>query len=341
MNRFEATWLSHIQARKDGVENARVLVACSGGGDSLALLVFLWSIRKSLGLELLVAHADHRLRETSKEDAAFVSEICRKLDLDLVEADLDVAGHARMTGHGLETAARNLRWSWLAAEAESSGAIVVATGHTLDDHTETIWLRLSRGGGSGALIPLPARQALRWSPLIQVRREELRTYLRTLGLPWREDETNATDFTARNRWRKLLDLMREEAPSLDVHLWETHAQVEELRTFRDNLVHSWRGSRWDTSRTGVILQGPWTEAELRWVLEAAFRELGWSREADQLRGIAAWASPFLAGKSRKSKTWGGWRLDHEPSGWVLHPMWRETCLSQVRMAEGETPREVT
>lgn len=340
MNRFESTWLAHIHARKDGVRNARVLVACSGGGDSTALLAFLWSIRKSLGLELLVAHADHGLREAAKEDAVFVRDLCRKLDLDLVEANLDVTGHARMTSQGLETAARDLRWAWLTAAAEASQASAVATGHTLDDHTETVWLRLSRGGGSGALIPLPARQALRWSPLIQARREDLRTYLRTLGLHWREDASNASDFTARNRWRKLLDLMREESPSLDAHLWETHTQVEELRAFRDALVLSWRGSRWETDPARVLLKGPWTSPELRWTLEAAFRELGWPREAEQLHGIAAWALPFLAGRSRKSKTWGGWRLDNEPSGWVLHPMWQETPLSQVRLEEGETPREV-
>jgi tRNA(Ile)-lysidine synthetase-like protein len=271
----------------------------------------------------------------------FVRELCRKLDLDLVEADLDVEGHIRSTGKGVETAARDLRWAWLKAEAESCGARAVATGHTLDDHTETVWLRVSRGGGLGAVTPLPARQALRWSPLIQVRREELRTYLRTLGLPWREDETNVSDFTARNRWRKLLDLMRAESPALDVHLWETHAQVEELRSFRDDLVQSWRGTRWDLGPQRIFFRGPWTEAELRWTLEASFRALSWPREADQLRGIAAWALPHLARKSRKSKTWGGWRLEFEPSGWALHPIWQETTSSPVRLDTEETPREVT
>jgi tRNA(Ile)-lysidine synthetase-like protein len=341
LNRFESTWLSQIHARKDGVENARVLVACSGGGDSTALLAFLWSVRKSLGLDLLVAHADHKLRETSGEDAAYVRDLCRKLDLDLMEADLDVAGHAKATGHGLETAARDLRWAWLKAEAEAAGAAVVATGHTLDDHTETVWLRLSRGGGSGALTPLPARQAHRWSPLIQVRRGELRAYLRARGLPWREDETNISDFTPRNRWRKLLDTMREESPALDDHLWETHVQVEELRIFRDALVLSWRGPRWDTGPEGVILNGAWTDPELRWVLDAAFRETGWPREARQLHGIAAWALPHLIGKSRKAKSWGVWRLHREPSGWVLHPIWEKTPPSQGRLSEGETPREAT
>jgi tRNA(Ile)-lysidine synthetase-like protein len=341
MNRFVSTWLAHIHARQDDVRNARVVVACSGGGDSTALLLFLCSVRKSLGLELLVAHADHHLREASKEDAVYVQDLCRRLDLDLVEADLDVAGHARMTGQGMETSARELRWAWLAAEAESCQAAAVATGHTLDDHTETVWLRLSRGGGTGALTPLPARQALRWSPLIQARREELRTYLRTLGVPWREDETNASDFTPRNRWRKLLAILREEAPALDAHLWETHSQVQELRVFRDSLVLSWRGPRWETDPARVLLKGPWTDPELRWTLEAAFREMGWPREAERLHGISAWALPHLAGRSRKSKHWGGWQLDREPSAWALHPIWQETSLSQGRLDEGETPREVT
>src|SRR5512142_2881953 len=94
MNRFESTWLSQIHARKDGVENARVLLDCSGGGDSTALAVFLWAVRKTLGLDLMVAHINHGLREQSAEYSEFVRELCRKLDLDLVETQLDVTGHA-------------------------------------------------------------------------------------------------------------------------------------------------------------------------------------------------------------------------------------------------------
>ncbi|HWQ10120.1 MAG TPA: tRNA lysidine(34) synthetase TilS, partial [Holophaga sp.] len=280
-------------------------------------------------------------RQDSPEDAAFVREMCRKLDLDLVEADLDVMGRAKATGHGLETAARELRWAWLKAEAESSGASVVATGHTLDDHTETVLLRLCRGGGAGAVTPLPAVQDRRWSPFIQVRREALRSYLRARGIPWREDETNGSDFTPRNRWRKLLGQVREEAPALDAHLWETHLQVEELRRFRDAAVRSWRGARWDASRDGVTLRGAWTGPELRWVLEAAFRELDWPREAGLLRGLAAWALPRLGARSAKPKRWGSWWLEPQPSGWSLHPISGESPSSQGRLEKGETPREAT
>ena len=84
MNRFEAKWLGEIRAAGDGIRNARVLVACSGGGDSVALLAFLWAVRKSLGLDLIVAHAQHGLRPEAEQEAELVRSLCRSVDLDLV-----------------------------------------------------------------------------------------------------------------------------------------------------------------------------------------------------------------------------------------------------------------
>lgn len=321
MNRFEASTLDAIRRRGDGVRDARVLVACSGGGDSAALLITLWAVRKSLGLNLVVAHADHGLRPEAQEDAAFVQALCRRLDLDLVEARLDVRAHAEEQGLGLETAARELRWAWLKAEAASVGAAVAATGHTLDDHTETVLVRLARGGGLGAITPLPARQGLRWSPLIEARRADLRAYLRQKEIPWREDASNEEGFTPRNRWRKLLEHMRQEAPALDVHLWETHAQTAELKAWRDIQVALWRGARWEAQEGLLLLNGPFSELELRWSLEAAFRELNWCREAERLRALSTWALPILGRKARKPKHWGEWALcPHEGDfSWSLAP----------------------
>lgn len=321
MNRFEASALDAIRRRGDGVRDTRVLLACSGGGDSAALLIFLWSVRKSLDLNLVVAHADHGLRPEAQQDAAFVQELCRRLDLDLVEARLDVRAHAAEQRLGLETAARELRWAWLKAEAASVGAAVVATGHTLDDHTETVLVRLARGGGLGAITPLPARQGLRWSPLIEARRAELRAYLSQKEVNWREDASNDEDFTPRNRWRKFLEEMRREAPALDTHLWETHTQAAELKAWRDIQVAHWRGTRWEAQEQCLLLQGPFSELELRWSLEAAFRDLGWLREAERLRAISAWVLPILDRKTRKPKQWGEWTLSPHLGkfSWSLAP----------------------
>ena len=122
MNRFEADLLAALRRRGDAVQGGRVLVACSGGGDSTALVALLAALRKSLGLDLVLAHADHGLREASQRDAEFVRELARAFDLDLAEAWLDVRGHAQAQGLGLETAARELRWAWLRAEAASCSA---------------------------------------------------------------------------------------------------------------------------------------------------------------------------------------------------------------------------
>jgi tRNA(Ile)-lysidine synthetase-like protein len=308
VNRFEASWLA--AARGDGIRGQRVLVACSGGGDSVALLAFLWAVRRSLGLDLTVAHAHHGLRPEADQEAGLVRRLCRSADLDLVEARLDVRAHAQAAGLGLESAARELRWAWLGALAESGRAGAVATGHTLDDHTETVLLRLARGGGAGCLTPLPRVQGLRWSPLVQARRAELRAYLEQKRIPWLEDASNDEPFTPRNRWRQLLEPMRSEAPALDQHLWETHLQVAELAAFRDRQVEAWRGGRWELAPgPALLLARSWDERELRWCLEAAFRACGWPREPDLLRDLAAWMLPHLQRKPGKHKIWGGWRLE--------------------------------
>ena len=317
MNRFESDLLAHIQRRGDGV-SGRVLVACSGGGDSVALLVLLWILRKSLGLDLCVAHADHGLREASSEEAAFVGDLCRTLNLDLVEASFGVRAHAASQGIGLEMAARDLRWNWLRQEAEHCGAGVVATGHTLDDHTETVLLRLARGGGLGSLHPLAPRQGLRWSPLAEIRRSELRAYLAMKNIPWREDTSNSEPFTARNRWRVLLAEIRKEAPEFDRHLFETHLQAEEAEGLARALITSWEGSRWSIQdRSVVFKREAWSELELRWTLETAFRELGWPRESALLRGLAPWLVERLL-HARKPSSWGNFHLNLEPGGGYLH-----------------------
>ncbi len=167
----------------------------------------------------------------------------------------------RTQGIGLEMAARDLRWDWLRQEAGQCGAGAVATGHTLDDHSETVFLRLARGGGLGCLHPLAPRQELRWSPLAELRRADLRDYLGSKKIPWREDASNAEPFTARNRWRPILAEMRKEAPELDRHLFETHLQAEEAEGLAQSLIAGWEGTRWHVEDGAIALaREPWSRA---------------------------------------------------------------------------------
>jgi tRNA(Ile)-lysidine synthetase-like protein len=320
MRRFETQVLHQIRRRGDGVGNCRVLAACSGGGDSVALLVCLVGLRDSLGIEVTAAHIDHGLRPESGEDAGFVKGLCEKLGVGLAARSLDVAAHASGTGQGLEMAAREMRWAWLKEEAAKTGATWIATGHTIEDHTETVFLRLARGSGLGCLSGLPAVQPPRWSPLVECRREDMRHYLQALGVEWREDATNALGFTPRNRWRTRLADFRGEAPSIDRHLWETHRQAADLLELRDAVVSSWRGGRWDVLEGGrVWLDVGWRARDLTWVLEAAFREMGLSREHAHLSDLAAWASKVLARPLKRPWKWGNWSLSPQARGASLQP----------------------
>jgi len=309
MRRFEANLLHQIRRRGDGIKNCSVLLACSGGGDSVALLTCIVALRSNLKLDLAVAHVDHGLRPESKEEGEYVKELCKNFNLDLVSCSLDVVGHASVTAQGLEMAARELRWSWLKTEAQKIGATWIATGHTIEDHTETVFLRLARGSGPGCLSGLSATQAPRWSPLIECRREELRAYLLGLNVEWREDYTNDMDFTPRNRWRKHLADFRAEAPHLDRHLWETHRQITDLLELRNAAVLSWRGTRWNILEYKRIwLNIGWKPGELVWVLEAAFRELNMAREHTHLFDLAAWVSKVLHRPIKRIWKWGNWLL---------------------------------
>jgi tRNA(Ile)-lysidine synthetase-like protein len=273
------------------------------------------ALSANLKLELAVAHVDHGLRPESKEEAEYVKELCKNFNLKLVSCSLDITRHASITNQGLEMAARELRWSWLKKEAANIGATWIATGHTIEDHTETVLLRLARGSGPGCLSGLSATQAPRWSPLIECRREELRNYLRGLDIEWREDCTNDTGFTPRNRWRKHLAGFRTEAPCIDRHLWETHRQIADLLELRNTAVLSWRGTRWNISEDKHIwLNIGWKPSDLVWVLEAAFRELNIVREHTHLFDLAAWVSKVLYRPLKRSWNWGNWSLCPQSRG---------------------------
>ncbi|MDR0498285.1 MAG: tRNA lysidine(34) synthetase TilS [Holophagales bacterium] len=309
MRRFETNLLHQIHRRGDGVQKCSVLIACSGGGDSVALLLCMVALRTSLKLELAVAHVDHGLRPESKEEAEYVKTLCEKFGLDMFACSLDVIDHASRTNQGLEMAARELRWSWLKKEATNFGAGWIATGHTIEDHTETVFLRLARGSGPGCLSGLSATQAPRWSPLIECNREELRAYLCGLNIEWREDYTNDTGFTPRNRWRKHLTDFRAEAPCIDRHLWETHRQISDLLELRNAVVFSWRGTRWDIIECKYIwLNIGWKTGDLAWVLEAAFRELNIIREYTHIFDLADWVSKVLFRPIKRPWKWGNWSL---------------------------------
>lgn len=168
-----------------------LLLAVSGGGDSVALL------RLLLGSDyrVNVAHVDHALRPGSAADAAFVAALCEAHALPFVSARLEVARVAQARGWNLEDAARRLRYDFLTRTAKQLGADAVVTAHTQDDQAETVLLQLLRGAAQPRGIPLRRGRVVR--PLLTASRRQLRDYLAALGQSYREDATNADTRRAR------------------------------------------------------------------------------------------------------------------------------------------------
>lgn len=193
-----------------------VVVAVSGGTDSVALLRGLAVLASGASCRLAVAHFNHRLRADAAADAEFVAELAGRLGLPCEIGEADTAAAARAAGDGIEAAARSERYRFLQSAAERIGARYVATAHTADDQAETILHRIVRGTGVGGLAGMPRVRKLSDAvtlirPMLGLHRDEVLAYLAHLGQPFREDPTNASHAYTRNRIRHgLLPLLKSE-----------------------------------------------------------------------------------------------------------------------------------
>lgn len=179
-----------------------VLVAVSGGADSMALLHCLGRLREEWGLTVTVAHLDHGIRPDTAEDLALVRAATERLSVPLVYERVDVPARAWAEGRNLEEAARLARREFLERAARSAGATKVALGHTRTDLAETVLLHLLRGAGPRGLRGILPVTPPYVRPLLLVSREEARAFCREEGIPFRDDPTNEDLRLVRNALRR-------------------------------------------------------------------------------------------------------------------------------------------
>jgi len=203
----------------------RAAVAVSGGADSVALLRLFLELRTELGVVLSVAHFHHGLRGPDGDaDAAFVASLAKTHDLELHEGSGNVREYAANKKLSVETAARELRLRFFEGLLRDGKADRVATAHTLDDQAETVLMKALRGAWTRGLAGIYLEQRLETGaivrPLLEVRREELRSYLAEINQTWREDLSNADPAFSRNRVRaSVMPVLRSEVnPAVDVTL---------------------------------------------------------------------------------------------------------------------------
>ena len=191
-----------------------VLVACSGGGDSVALLDLLHRLAPELGISLHVVSFDHGLRPASAMEVRAVKTLSAELGLPFTARALALA-----PGAGVQARARVARYAALAELCEELGATKVATGHTRDDQAETVLARVLRGHGlEGMAGVAPAREDGVIRPLLECGREELREHLAHVGLAYVDDPSNNDERFERVRIRSLLAELTREDPRVREHL---------------------------------------------------------------------------------------------------------------------------
>ena len=181
----------------------KILVGVSGGPDSLALLLNLFSLKSKLGLTLHIAHLDHGLRKDSSLDALFVKRWADKLDLGVTIRQLDHQP-AKIKG-SLEEFLREERIKFFIHTAKTVKADKIALGHNLNDQAETVLMRLLRGTGLSGLSGISARRVIRGAvfirPFLETTRSQIDKFLKNKGIKPRIDSTNQDDLFLRNKIR--------------------------------------------------------------------------------------------------------------------------------------------
>jgi tRNA(Ile)-lysidine synthase len=209
----------------------KLLVAVSGGPDSVCLLHILINLQEELKTKLHLAHLNHQLRGTESEaDAEYVADLALKLGIPATIEKREVKGYQARERLSLEEAAREVRYSFLAEVAKSIGTEKVAAGHTRDDHIETILMHLIRGTGTRGLRGL--QPYTEWKsktgrliiirPLLEISHEETEDYCRRYKLMPRLDASNLSLSPLRNRVRQqLLPLLESYNPRIAEALLRT------------------------------------------------------------------------------------------------------------------------
>lgn len=198
MDNFEKRIKKYIVEHSMLTDGQGVIVALSGGSDSVALLLVL----DRLGYKCYAAHCNFHLRgEESMRDERFVTDLCDRFSIKLYKTDFDTMRYAKDNSVSVEMAARELRYSYFRLLEKDTGAKCVAVGHHRDDNVETLFLNLLRGTGIRGVCGIQPVNGDVVRPLLCVSRDDIKDYLESLGVGYVTDSTNLVDVYKRNKIR--------------------------------------------------------------------------------------------------------------------------------------------
>ena len=233
MNNFEKS-AEKVILRYDMLEKGdKVVVALSGGADSVSLLYALYALSEKLCFSLCACHLNHMIRkETAQRDEDFSKKLCEKLSVPFYCEKIDIPSLCKEEKGSVETVARNARYDFFARAMEYFGANKVATAHTASDNAETVIFNLARGSGSFGICGIPPVRGCFIRPLIELCRCDVEKYLEEMGQDFVTDETNADEEYSRNFIRgSIIPQLKKLNPNLEGAITRLSESMREDKEF--------------------------------------------------------------------------------------------------------------
>lgn len=229
----------------------KILVALSGGADSIFLLSFLIKFKKRFGIEIAAFHLNHKLRgKSANADEKFCSDFCKQNKIEFICVKKDVKSYAKKLKLSVEESGREIRYFELNKAADKMGCTKIATAHNANDNVETILLNFVKGAGIKGLSGIPVRRDNIIRPILYITSEEIRQYLKKNKISFRVDKSNLDSDYERNFLRNevIPKLKVRLNPRLEEKISNTSKIISEINSFIEKQVEK-------ISPTAVIIDG--------------------------------------------------------------------------------------
>lgn len=296
----------HLLSKED-----KVIIALSGGADSVALL----HVMHSLGYKCEAAHCNFHLRgEESNRDETFVHELCKSMQIPLHIIHFKTKKYAIENKISIEMAARELRYQWFEEIKKESAANVIAVAHHQDDSVETLLLNLIRGTGLSGLLGIRPQNKDIIRPLLCVSRQDIIEYLGSIGQNYVTDSTNLEDEYIRNKIRlNLIPLMEEINPSVKKNIIATSNYLNEIELIYNNEIEN--GKQRVLTKEGIRISDLLKEPAPNALLFEILHPLGFN--SAQIQNILSSLLKGQTGKQLISKD--GWRIIKDRNMLLIQP----------------------